>query len=328
LVFLARNDGAFLVAALLLMRFIQVQVRGARFAEALAEAVPIGLVSVLVAAPWLYYNLQIGGSIVPISGQAQSLGSELGANMRLAPVKVFEHLLPMLPIPASLEETPGLAYATGAISLAALALFLGRAIRSGGVMAWLLGAYALYGVALVAYYGLFFGAPHFLSRYFAPFAPLMIVAGVGSGYAVLGWILKARGEIAMAGIGTLAAALGLALSVRVALTADQGHFQVVDWVAENVAEETWVGAVQTGTLGYWHDRTINLDGKVNPAALAARREEGSVLSYVTASEIDVLADWVGIAGWEEEGNAAFSAAFETVVEDAGANLAVLRRVGG
>ncbi|TCP39569.1 hypothetical protein [Rhodovulum marinum] len=107
---------------------------------------------------------------------------------------------------------------------------------------------------------------------------------------------------------------------------DQGHGQVVRWVQENVPETVWVGAVQTGTLGYWHDRTINLDGKVNPEALAARRETGTVLPYVVQdSRIDYIVDWAGVAGWVAQDAAGFSEAFELLLRDEAANLAVLRR---
>jgi hypothetical protein len=102
--------------------------------------------------------------------------------------------------------------------------------------------------------------------------------------------------------------------------------QVVDWVEENVSDETWVGAVQTGTLGYWHDRTINLDGKVNPEALEARRTIGHVLFYVIDSEIDYIADWAGLENWvlmEEE----FGEAFEVLLKDEVLDLSVLRRSG-
>ncbi|MEM6739500.1 MAG: hypothetical protein AAF646_05240 [Pseudomonadota bacterium] len=59
-----------------------------------------------------------------------------------------------------------------------------------------------------------------------------------------------------------------------------------------------------------------------------RREVGTVLPYVVESEIDVIADWVGVAGWATQEIGGFSAAFELIVEDAEANLAVLRRVVG
>jgi hypothetical protein len=101
------------------------------------------------------------------------------------------------------------------------------------------------------------------------------------------------------------------------------HFQVVRWIADNVDSDGWVGAIQTGTLGFFHDRTVNLDGKVNPEALLARRA-GEIPSYVAERPIDYLVDWVGIAGWARE-HPEIAARFEIVVEDEAANLAVLRR---
>jgi hypothetical protein len=96
------------------------------------------------------------------------------------------------------------------------------------------------------------------------------------------------------------------------------------WVTQNVEPQTWVAAVQTGTLGYWHDRTINLDGKVNLEALAARQEFGHVLDYASASQIDYIVDWAGVGNWIKRPGP-FSESFELVVQDADANLSVMRR---
>ena len=64
-------------------------------------------------------------------------------------------------------------------------------------------------------------------------------------------------------IGLLAALWLIALDTRLYLRGtSHEHFQVIDWVEQNVPDDTWVAAVQSGTLGYYHDRTINLDGKV------------------------------------------------------------------
>ena len=105
------------------------------------------------------------------------------------------------------------------------------------------------------------------------------------------------------------------------------HRQVVKWVQGNVSELHWVGAPQTGTLGFFHDRTINLDGKVNPYALRAILEKGNVLEYVRNSEIDYIADWYGMADWVKmKSDPQFAKEFEVVVRDEQANLGVLRRV--
>jgi hypothetical protein len=94
-----------------------------------------------------------------------------------------------------------------------------------------------------------------------------------------------------------------------------------------VPDEDWVSAVQTGTLGFWHDRTINLDGKVNPQALQALLTEGHFYTYVVSNpQIRWLADWYGMAAFDTEERAGFGDLFEVVVADEARNLAVLRRI--
>ena len=107
-----------------------------------------------------------------------------------------------------------------------------------------------------------------------------------------------------------------------------GHRQVVEWVQGNVDDRVWVGAVQTGTLGYFHDRTLNLDGKVNPKALRAVVETGQVMTYVPRRDADRGAGRLvgfGRLG-DHDRRARFPKAFELVVDDKAGNLAVLRRV--
>lgn len=339
LVFLARNDGAFFVASVLFVRFVQAQLprgrggAGLSFGAALAEAVPAGLVSLLVAAPWLAYNKIGFGAFVPISGQSQAIAAGFGSNLGLAPLKLFETMFPMLPVPGAFE---GSTLANAVLGLAAagiLVAFLAGAIRRGGSFRVVLVAYALHAALVFFYYGLFFGAPWFLSRYFAPLAPLMITAAVSVGLDLARRLAGPAGRAAAgriaAGVGVAALALALALSARLLLPGRHvhEHFQVVDWIEAHVAPETWVGAVQTGTLGYWHDRTINLDGKVNPAALAALRARGDVLDYVVDSPIQYMADWTGLAEWVERDNRRFAEAFEVLVDEPARNLAVLGRRG-
>jgi hypothetical protein len=331
LAFLARIDAAILGTAIFAVWAIDMLTRQRQgIGTVLARLVPAGIVSLVVAAPWLLNNLLGFGSIMPISGSAQSLDTEFGAHAELVPVKVFEHLFPMLPVPAALERNPLLVLVLGISTVIVLAAYLVRvAIAGSPVTRAVVAAYALHAVALVAYYGLFFGAPHFLSRYLAPLAPLLIVAAVSVALDLGRWLMpRRRKALAMTyGLGGLI--LSGALLVRLLLPGapDQGHEQVVAWVGENVPEEAWVGAVQTGTLGYWHDRTINLDGKVNPEALEARRTEGHVLNYVTASEIDYIVDWAGVGNWVRfpEAEGGFADAFELVLQNPGLDLAVIRR---
>lgn len=328
--FLARNDAVFLVIAIFALWGLH-----GLFAlrlgpvETLRRIVPPGLLSLAIVLPWLVNNQLNFGSIVPISGTAQSLSADFAQNAHLLPAKVFEYLFPMLPIPAGLETKTPFMVAFAAISGLILLWFAVRVWRRGGTVRLVVAAYILHAMALATYYGLFFGAPHFFSRYLAPVAPLLILASLVVLLDLARWIAGARAATATAGVGLAGLALSVALLGRLLLpgVSEQGHFQVVRWVDENVPKETWVGAVQTGTLGYWHDRTINLDGKVNPAALAARRSEGDVLGYVVGSDIDFLADWHGIAAWAEYPKAGFADTFELIVDRPVENLAVLKRLG-
>jgi len=328
LVFLTRNDAALLIFALLLVRLVHLQVSGrAGLAGALGEVVPVGLISVACAVPWLVYNYWLFGSIVPISGLAQSLSAGFADNLPEMPVELFETMLPMLPLPGSMEALAAVQIAAAAVVTAVLATFLVQVRRAPAAVRAGVLAYALYAVLLVGYYSLFFGAPHFLSRYFAPLGPLLVTAAVWVGLDLARRRPLALGAVPVRAAGLAGVALSLVLLGRLLVPGvhQQGHFQVVEWVRGNLAPETWVGAVQTGTLGYWHDRTINLDGKVNPHALRARMRDGHVLGYVVDSEIRYLADWPGIATWAEREAAGFARTFRLRLNDPAARLAVLER---
>jgi hypothetical protein len=326
LVFLARIDGAFLVTAVFVLWGLDSLIRQRiGLGATLARVVPPGLLSLALATPWLIHN-QIGfGSIMPISGWSQSLDIAFGQNLPLVPVKLFEHMFPMLPVPSRLEGSLAATLAMGAVVAAVLVWFMVGLWRRGGTIRLVVLAYLLHGASLSAYYGLTFGAPWFLSRYLSVLAPVLIVALI--------WVLidlgrllfgdRWRGAVAGAGIAALVLSAGLLFRPFLPGASPQGHFQVVAWVEAKVPPDIWVGGVQTGTLGYWHDRTINLDGKVNPAALAVLRSEGHVLNYVRDSEIQYVADWEGVVEWVEREN--FGVVFEVVAHDPAQNLGVLRR---
>jgi hypothetical protein len=324
--FLARNDGAFLVIAVFALWGLHaLAVQRAGVWPALRRLLPGAALCLAIAAPWLVNNALRFGSVVPISGTAQA--GAFGGNAGGLPGVLFEHMTAVLPLPGGVQERAPVRIVAGLTFVAALAWFCWRVWRAGGTARLVVGAYLLFAAALAFYYGFLHGAPHFLSRYLAPLAPLLITAFVVAALDAL----RALGGRTAAPVALALAALALAVALNVRQVwpgvRAQGHFQVVEWVARNVEPQTWVGAVQTGTLGYWHDRTINLDGKVNPAALRVRLATGDVRPYVVESRIDVLADWIGIATWVESDGGGFAEAFDLVVADEAANLAVLRRRG-
>jgi len=221
-------------------------------------------------------------------------------------------------------------YACAGIVAVILAIFVVKTMLRGGTARVVVAAYTIYALMIVTYYSLFFGAPHFLSRYFAPLGPLLIIAALSLGHDILRLVLRQHARNALSVLGILALVVSVGLLTRLMLPGGKTHehFQVVDWVAENVSPDVWVGAVQTGTLGYWHDRTINLDGKVNPDALAALLEFGHAQAYAAEdTEIEYLVDWAGLADWADSPVTVFTDSFELIVVDPEQNLAVFQRRG-
>jgi hypothetical protein len=229
-------------------------------------------------------------------------------------------VLAVVPIPSSWETTVVVQVAGWALALLVLAAcarnWRGMSGRARIVIALL----AIHGTCLVAYYGLHFGAPYFLSRYFFPLSPFLALA-----WSWVIWKACERFEpvkTAWAGGVALLAIVAYPNVRKYQHGREHMHFQVVEWVERNVSSDEWVGAVQTGTVGYFHDLTLNLDGKVNPEALAAvlaRR----IPEYVIQKPIRYLADWAGLVEWTEI--PAIAAHFELVVHDPVLDLTVLRR---
>lgn len=330
--FLARIDAIFLLLALAVVWIVHEAVVARKPAGVIVrQVVPPMLLTTAIAAPWLISNYINFGSIVPVSGTAQALSGGFAKNANLVPAVLFEYLFPMLPVPNSVQFNPIFQTVATALVVLILGTFFVQTWRRGDPVRYAVLAYLVFALAMVAYYGFYFGAGWFLSRYLSPLAPLLIIATLSVALSLFGRLDPAKGPLIVKGLGIAGLVLCFALLGRLLIPGvrEQGHFQVVDWVTENVTEETWVGAIQTGTVGYWHDRTINLDGKVNPDALRAILTEDNVLDYVLNSKIEYLADWHGIATWagpDSRTNPEFSSRFEVLVHDPEANLGVLRRL--
>jgi hypothetical protein len=296
----------------------------------LEVAVAAGIVT-LVALPWVSFNYLRFGHVMPVSGRAESLDAHFGSNLTLVAPTLIAYATLFLPIPAALLRSPPVV-ALSLVALAAYARFTWKAAgttgRAAERKAWLVGITLI--CALGAFYGLFFGAPHFMSRYMVPTSPLCAVAW---GALVHAGARKLEGRlVALVGGAFALLALPVALNVRNYLQVNYDpHFQVVEWVTANVPESAWVGSPQSGTIGYFHDRTVNLDGKVNPAALAAL-EKHALGRYVVDSDIQYVADWENLSNPQPipgvtmtYGEPPMAQFFEVVVDDKTTNLGVLRR---
>jgi hypothetical protein len=328
LAFLSRNDACFLILGVCVVHWLSGP--RAMFVRRLQETIAIGAVSVAVASPWLIYNYVNFGHLMPISGVAESLHAEFAENLIQWPAPMAEYVLLIFGIPTAFEtEWWAIVVFLGVVAcgIGAYAVVFAKSEKRVRAIMAIGGLYAL---GLGFFYALFFGVGFFMNRYLFPLSTLTAILWA----VVLISIWKRIPQQQMRHFATMAVAVAvLALvagqNVRSYLKgAKHLHWQVVQWVGENVSDETWVGAIQTGTLGFFHDRTINLDGKTNPHALE-RRKLGEIPGYVVESEIMYLADWAGnpetgIVSWLRL-YPQLGAEFEVIVEDYKKNLAVLGR---
>lgn len=323
LAFWVRNDAVLLSVSVCITLFLSAlgantEGLGRRFLEAGC----IGLTALLMVSPWLIFNYVGFGHVVPVSGISQG-ADMLGENLLHLPAILVELVSIVGLIPGPLETRP-VVLISSLLLLLAWVVFVYRATRElePTTKPWL-AMLSLWAGLLVGFYGLAYGAGYFVGRYLFPLSPWAALMSVWLARRL--WIRAGGASPRLAAGVTLAFVLlisvGLDLRVR-RHGMNNGHFQVVEWVGENVSDDVWVAAIQTGTLGFFHDRSYNLDGKVSPPALQARFE-GRIFEYILERPIMYLVDWVGIAGWLDDPR--LGDHFDLLLLDEARDLAVLRR---
>jgi hypothetical protein len=326
-----RVDAAFLMVGLGVAQ-LSWGLSAGRYRETVVELSIMASLAAVSIFPWLLYGKKTFGFWVPISGVSESSGGHFASNAPFVPAKLFEYVVGLVGVPSKFEQSSAAAIGF-AVALVIWATLVLRAKKSATrPQRFLLLAFAVQAFGLCTYYGLFFGAPHFLSRYLAPLSVFTLPLSVL--FVVEGWqrIMSTSGPSLRSRQGLCAA---LAACTAFGLLAFQHwrhatralphmHSQVVAWADAHVPEDVWVGAIQTGTLGFFHDRTLNLDGKVDVAALHAALELRTP-SYIAASKLDAVIDWYGNARWMAYPPVAKT--FRVAEDDAEKNLTVLVRIG-
>jgi hypothetical protein len=257
----------------------------------------------LVLVPWLAYNVALDGSPMPSGGQAQARAHNLPHNVDSALRAVGSWTLaPVLRASMHTRNVPWVELAAAAgIALALLAVVFVRRGRRDPLGAGTV-ALALYVGFLIAWYVLAFGAWWFLDRYLAPVLVLALpwLACALERFARdRRWPLPALATVVVAANVPLLALLvsspnwpppeWSSRSSNLGSHLNLNHVFQLAWTREHVLPGCRVGAFESGTLGYFRDDVVNLDGKVNPDALQAKLDRRSP-EYVERAGIDVLID--------------------------------------
>jgi hypothetical protein len=324
LAFWFRNDAVLLSGAVCLILLFSGVARGSvGFGRRFVEAGSVGMTALLIASPWLTFNYVSFGHVVPVSGISEGAEIPFGYNIAQLPSILAEQISIVALIPESWETRPPVLVLTWLLVIAWCGGLYWQTRKTSPVRGQWISVICVWALLVCGFYGLIYGAGYFMGRYLFPLSPWMALFTVGLAHRL--WIEAGRPQprLAQVAVFSFVLLMSIGLDIRAHRRGmNNGHFQAVTWIQSNVPENVWVAAPQTGTIGFFHDRTYNLDGKVSPPALQARLK-GRIFEYVLERPIKYLVDWVGLAGWVEDDRMASH--FELVLADEQSNLAVLRR---
>jgi hypothetical protein len=293
LLILARIDGALLVGGLCVVLAVD---RAVPLRTRLARAAGLGAVALLVSSPWWIYNRVGFGSFMPTSGRAQQLWGIFPDRLEAAGGATMMALAPMTAFPASMSVLESLPVRILRVVLVGVLLLVflraidrGEFVRDEVVRARVARLAAGWGLFLLCLYAYYIAGSHAIWHYVRYFAPLALPGVVG----LAAWLAGRPPRAQLAAVVLLPALLAVGLADLYGSRAwNRSSFWTyqLPLVRAHVPPDDRVASWQSGTLGYFRHRVLNLDGKVNPDVLG--RQDG-LGAYLREQRIDWLVDWPG-----------------------------------
>jgi len=297
---LARVDASFFVAILCLKQFLSE--RKLRLRQRAERSLELCFFSCLVSCPWWIYNVLKFHSLMPSSGKAEQAWALSATRLRIMAVALERGLAPWVYLTEShWDWTVGFAVrsllivavvAAGIRFRRPLAVIASRFASRGEQSRRTLefaGCLVACLLALACWYALSSWATHFYTRYLSPLSLvavfLLAAAGAQASRKLPTWASVGATALLVAPV-----LLGTAMLWRkpTMFGSNLALRQQLRLVSECVPPQAVVAAGQSGTIGYFRRRVVNLDGKVNAAALAYQSRMWEYLPKVGARW---LCDW-------------------------------------
>jgi len=323
IVFLIRNDAVFLIGGVCLVFLIPgFYSKEIKYSKRLVSVIVVGIISLLTAGPWLLYNQMVFGWIVPISGQAEMFGERVGGNFINLPRILSEYFTGFIPLSYGAQKYLPVLLSWIIFILAIAVLIVIMYKKFNIYQKRLVFISGIFLILLSGFYSTAFDHYYFLPRYLFPATPIIIL---GWAAAVFYGFDKFKVKFTkIREVSTIVFVISIIIFsyVRFNDANKHMHFQVVDWVKNNVSDDIWISAFQSGAVGYFHDKTINLDGKVNPYALRSKKLN-KIPQYMVKIKAVYMADWYDRKWWMNDST--ISNNFEMVVSDSLKNITVLKK---
>jgi len=295
LVVLTRIDAVIVLAGYAVTVLIAERRRARRITSRLAV---VAAVAIVVSSPWWLYNQLRFGSLLPTSGAAQQLWA-------LDPARVDD-------VVESLVQAANPWVYLGDRFAAIWPASLAVALVLFGVVWWLGGSQdpasgsasrtrsllrsradqfavglVVGGAMLAVWYGLSSWAVHFYPRYLS----VLALPGMYLWACAFARLERRRPAVAacgVAGLFVVGSAFVLTYFVPSWNSGSDMWRDQVPLVARVVPEDGVVAAGQSGTLGFFRGRVVNLDGKVNADV---DRYQDDVPTYLDREDIRWVCDW-------------------------------------
>jgi hypothetical protein len=310
---LARIDAVFVVGVVALYVFVASR---APVGERVRRAAVPAIVAAIVSLPWFAFGWLRFHALMPSSGEAQLRYGITAPRLRSLFDAVVTDLVPLTPLP-NLEGAPqlstlrwlllaaGFAWAIVHCRRIAAAILEPHREKSASLRGSAVASIALSSFAALGAYYVFasYAAWHYL-RYLA--SGLLI--GIGFAAVVVSALWRKHAAVA----AVLLVALCFAVPAQVWLWhrpfgAARDRVVMMDpahaWysyagqlalVEAHVPPGDLVGALQSGTLGFFRDRVLNLDGKVNADVLEYKRRTPKGVetrAYIDRAGVGWICDW-------------------------------------
>jgi len=290
---LARIDAVILVVSIASFEIYKWKRKG------LISATIISFFAFIISSPWWWYNYHIFGSIMPQSGVAEALQKGmLAENLRRAAIVIGDIGTVFFFLPN--YELPEWFHYFWMLAIILIVLWIVKTfalknyLKENYILAQLTPYYLFCGI-LAIYYIFFFSSPHFIPRYFHPFRIIWlvlfscvapkIISGLKDFYSrkrnlTLGFIWV----FSLAALGFSASSYAYYFLIK----GSSDFYKTGQFALMHPLEK--IGMWQSGTAGFIAPNVVNLDGKVNNAALQANLK-GEIGRYIADEKLDYLADW-------------------------------------
>jgi 4-amino-4-deoxy-L-arabinose transferase-like glycosyltransferase len=287
---LARIDAVFLVFAIICVELFFNKETVVR--ERIKVVVILAVTSFIISLPWWAYNYTTFGSIMPISGQSESIDDHFILNLFMTPRVLGDLCLVIMYIPEVLLNN--LLRPIVGLCIIGSVLFIGKRLQWRTFLRQkyhteTLIVLVIYAIPLIVYYTFFFSASHFIARYYHPIRILSIIIAAMLVPNIIDSYRRSRVirvvAITYIVVGVIFNVLHYTMNFYT--TSSSPAYHVSQWAINHPQYK--IGMTSSGTAGFFADNIVNLDGKVNADALKARKQQ-QLGEYCLENNINLIAD--------------------------------------